>query len=294
MYTWGNQLIPEPLLKLSDTLDIQYRYNEHVHENVSCQNKYFWQSNCLLNLAILYSLCILDSSFLYWPLLCGGYLISIAYHSLYMSIFLSPLKILSQISQLLWEPNSSNLYTPWDGPGILWERKSRCWVYILPSFSISHSNVIHRKICVKDFSGTTAPRILKSGTNVGYDLLHFLRENQTHDAYHFLYLSIFLSLQSDFLLQNSWFLWELESSNFLYTLRVAKYIVGQKTKMLRSIFTIFSIFSISHSNEIHREICVKDFSGTAASGIMKFSTNVGYDLLCCVKENQHAAAYRYL
>ena len=25
-------------------------------------------------------------------------------------------------------------------------------------FSISHSSVIHREICVKDFSGTTAPR----------------------------------------------------------------------------------------------------------------------------------------
>ena len=34
-------------------------------------------------------------------------------------------------------------------------------------FSISHSNVIHREICVEDFSGTTAPRILKFGTNVG-------------------------------------------------------------------------------------------------------------------------------
>ena len=32
-------------------------------------------SDCLSNLAILYGLCILDSSFLYWPLLCG-YLIS--------------------------------------------------------------------------------------------------------------------------------------------------------------------------------------------------------------------------
>ena len=42
---------------------------------------YFWQSDCLSNLAILYGLCILDSSFLYWPLLCGGYLISIAYFS---------------------------------------------------------------------------------------------------------------------------------------------------------------------------------------------------------------------
>ena len=74
------------------------------------------------------------------------------------------------------------------------------------AFSISHSNVIHREICVKDFSGTTAPRILKFGTNVGYDLLDCVRENQPPDAYHFLYLSIFLSLQSNFLLQLSWLL----------------------------------------------------------------------------------------
>ena len=73
-------------------------------------------------------------------------------------------------------------------------------------FSISHSSVIHREICVKDFSGTTAPRILKLGTIVGYDLLHCVRENQPPDAYHFLYLSIFLSLQSNFLLQISRFL----------------------------------------------------------------------------------------
>ena len=70
-------------------------------------------------------------------------------------------------------------------------------------FSISHSCVSHREICVKDFSGTTAPRSLKFGTNVGYDLLHCVRENQPPDAYHFLYLSIFLSLQSNFLLQIS-------------------------------------------------------------------------------------------
>ena len=30
--------------------------------------KYFWQSDCLSNIAILYGLCMLDSSFLY----CGG------------------------------------------------------------------------------------------------------------------------------------------------------------------------------------------------------------------------------
>ena len=62
-------------------------------------------------------------------------------------------------------------------------------------FSISHSLVIHREICVKDFSGTTAPRILKVGTNVRYDLLYYVKENQHAASYHSLYLSIYLSLQ---------------------------------------------------------------------------------------------------
>ena len=56
---------------------------------------------------------------------------------------------------------------------------------------------------VKDFSGTTAPRILKFGVNVVYDLSYCVRENQPSAAYRFLYLSIFLSLQSNFLLQIS-------------------------------------------------------------------------------------------
>ena len=48
---------------------------------------------------------------------------------------------------------------------------------------------------VKDFSGTIEPRILKFGTNVGYNLLYCVRENQPPPAYHSHYLSIFLSLQ---------------------------------------------------------------------------------------------------
>ena len=36
--------------------------------------RYFWQIDSLSNLAILYGLCILISSFLYWLLLRGGYL----------------------------------------------------------------------------------------------------------------------------------------------------------------------------------------------------------------------------
>ena len=46
-----------------------------------------------------------------------------------------------------------------------------------------------REICVKEFSGTTAPRILNFDTNIGYDYLYRARGNQHPHAYHFLYLS---------------------------------------------------------------------------------------------------------
>ena len=62
-----------------------------------------------------------------------------------------------------------------------------------PLVYISHSNIMHREICVKSFSGTTAPRILKFDANIAYDYLYCVRENQHPDAYHFLYLSIFFS-----------------------------------------------------------------------------------------------------
>ena len=66
-----------------------------------------------------------------------------------------------------------------------------CLLFPFFIFSISHSNVIHREICVNDFSGTTVPRILKFGTNVGYDLLYCEKENQHSAAYHSPYLFIF-------------------------------------------------------------------------------------------------------
>ena len=78
-----------------------------------------------------------------------------------------------------------------------------CLLFYMFLFSISHSNVIHREICVKDFSGTTVPRILKFDTNVGYVFLYCVKENQPPPAYYSLYLSIFLSLQSNFLSQIS-------------------------------------------------------------------------------------------
>ena len=44
------------------------------------KKKYFWQSDCLSNLAILYGLCILHSSFLL-TISVWGYLIIIAYYA---------------------------------------------------------------------------------------------------------------------------------------------------------------------------------------------------------------------
>ena len=37
---------------------------------------------------------------------------------------------------------------------------------------------MHKEICVKDFSGTTVSRILKFGTNIGYNYLYHVRETQ--------------------------------------------------------------------------------------------------------------------
>ena len=34
---WGNQLVPQPLPNQSNTLPTQYRYMEHLHEEVWCQ-----------------------------------------------------------------------------------------------------------------------------------------------------------------------------------------------------------------------------------------------------------------
>ena len=56
---------------------------------------------------------------------------------------------------------------------------------------------------VKDFSGTTVPRISKFGTNIGYDKLYCFFKNQPHMAYQSLYLSIFLSFQFFFHLISS-------------------------------------------------------------------------------------------
>ena len=208
---------------------------------------------------------------------------------------------MSQISRLLWEPvfkfcihrESGQVYCGKESQ----DAEINFCLFPFFLFSIFYSNVIHREICVKDFSGTTAPRILKFGTNVGYDLLQCVRENQSPDAYHFLYLSIFLSLQIFYYrflgfyesqsLQISYTPWEWPNQVYCGT-------ENHDAEIYFYHLFPFFLFSISHSTVIHREICVKDFSGTTGPRILKFGTNVGYDLLYCVKENQPAAAYHSL
>ena len=102
------------------------------------------------------------------------------------------------------------------------------YFYHIFHFSISHSNVMHRKICVNDFSGTTSPMILKFGTNIGYDLLYCAQENQPSAAYHTFICPFFFLSNKNFCCRFLSF-YESQSSNFVYTLRVAKYILGNKT-----------------------------------------------------------------
>ena len=75
---------------------------------------------------------------------------------------------------------SQSLHIHLKRPGVvLCKRKPRCWNSFCRLFSISHSICMHREICVKDFLGTTAPRILKFGTNIRYDLFYCVRDTRT-------------------------------------------------------------------------------------------------------------------
>ena len=111
---------------------------------------------------------------------------------------------------------------------------------------------------------------------MGYDLLYCVRENPHAHAYHIVYLSIFLLLQ-----------YTIYDSNFSAPKRVRIFKFGIHLQKIEvycvkenhdDIFVLPSfsllLFSISHSSVMHREICVKNFSETAAPRILKFSTNI--------------------
>ena len=63
VHVLGNQLLPELLLKPSDTLRTQCRHIEHLHEEVWCHKITFWQNDSILNLAIFFNTLLLNESF---------------------------------------------------------------------------------------------------------------------------------------------------------------------------------------------------------------------------------------
>ena len=139
-----------------------------------------------------------------------------------------------------------------------------CLLFPFFLFSISHSNVIHREICVKDFSGTTVPRILKFGTNVGYDLLYCVKENQ-HAAL------IFPLIYPFFFLSKQIFCYKFLSFDGSQSLQILYWewpgILWDR-KQNRFILPSFSFFHFSNVIHVHREICDKYFSGTIARRIL--------------------------
>ena len=129
-------------------------------------------------------------------------------------------------------------------------------------FSISHSNVIHREICVEDFSGTTAPRILQFGTNVGYDLLKLCKRIS-------MLLPIIPLICQFFFLSRQSFLAFMRPRVFKFFIHIESGQVHCGTENKTEIcVAFFLLFSISHSNLIHREICDKYFSRAIAHRIL--------------------------
>ena len=91
-----------------------------------------------------------------------------------------------------------------------------CRGYIVFVFSVTMCMFVcvfvNFSFFVKDFSGTSAPRILKFATNLWYDLLYFVKQNPPPPAYHSLYLSIFFLSLNRILIS-----YESQSLQILYT-----------------------------------------------------------------------------
>ena len=69
---------------------------------------------------------------------------------------------------------------------------------------------------VKDFSGTTAPRILNFGTKVGYDLLYCIKENKPPPPI-IPFICPFFSLSNKNFLHRNLGSYESQSLQILYT-----------------------------------------------------------------------------
>ena len=86
--------------------------------------------------------------------------------------------------------------------------------------------------------------IVKFGTNVGYDLLYCVKENQHAVAYHSPYLSIFLSLQAKFSVTNFSASMRARVFRFCIHIESGQVYCGTENK-IRFIFPYFSFFHLS-------------------------------------------------
>ena len=87
----------------------------------------------------------------------------------------------------------------------------------------------------------------------------------------------------------------LESSNFVYTMSIAKCTTEHKTKVLIFVTSfLFSPCSIFHSDVMNRVIFINVFGGTIRQRILKFDSDIRYCNLCCVLENKLPPAYHSL
>ena len=96
----------------------------------------------------------------------------------------------------------------------------------------------------KDFSGTTAPRVLKFGTNVGYDLLYCVKENQPAAAFFIALFVDFSFSPSKFSVTN--FLGPMRAIVFKFCIHIESGQVYCGTENNTDIyFAFFLLFSIS-------------------------------------------------
>ena len=140
------------------------------------------------------------------------------------------------------------LYTSWE-----WTVRFICPSFPPFLFSISHASVIHMDILFKNFSGTTVSRLSKFKYTCTYVWLWFFffmfweRESASF------FLSLLLCVHFSFSrikISVIYFLahwWEPVFTNFVYTLSVAKCIVGKKAKLLRFILAFFFCFTFVSS-----------------------------------------------
>ena len=140
---------------------------------------------------------------------------------------------------------------------------------------------------VEDFSGTIAPRILKFGTNIGYGLLYSVMENQLRHAYHFLYLPILSFSPINCFIPDFSGITAPRILKFGIKLAMTCCIGKRVSASSCLLFHLFVHFFLSLQQNFSSKI-------STAPRILKFGTIIGFDLLYCVRENQHPHAYHSL